>query len=49
EKALRLIEVVVVNVILESPCNAQPKFSRSGSYLGSFSSLRDRDRKLGSG
>nr|GEU56650.1 ribonuclease H domain-containing protein [Tanacetum cinerariifolium] len=39
EKALRLIEVTVVNVILESPCNAQPKFSRSGSYLGSFYSL----------
>nr|GEU56649.1 agenet-like domain-containing protein [Tanacetum cinerariifolium] len=49
EKALRLIEVAVVNVILESPCNVQPKFSRSGSYLGSFYSLQDRDRKLGSG
>nr|GEY24485.1 ribonuclease H domain-containing protein [Tanacetum cinerariifolium] len=49
EKALRLIEVAVVNVILESPCNDQPKFSRSGSYLGSFSSLQNRDHKLGSG
>ena len=26
-----------------------PRFSRSGSYLGSFSSLQDRDRKIGSG
>ncbi|GJR26038.1 DUF4219 domain-containing protein [Tanacetum coccineum] len=27
----------------------EPRFSRSGSYSGSFSSLQDRDRKVGSG